>query len=212
MLIMMAIGVPMYVCSTASIPIALGFMHLGTSPGAALVFLIAGPATNIATLAVMWRVLGKRSTVIYLATIVVTALLAGLLLDWLAVQAPKGVHAVHDHQHAVGWLGHTTSCALLVVLAASIFVRRLGNTSDIAKGRYGTTTESAQLLVVDISGMTCSHCAVAATDAIRETPGVRDVAVDLSTGQAMVRGEDIECDALTQAIEWIGFRASVVSK
>lgn len=81
--IMLAIGLPLYSCSTSSIPIALGFMKMGVTPGAALVFLIAGPATNAATITVVWKVLGKRSTIIYLLTVLIGAIVSGLAFDFL---------------------------------------------------------------------------------------------------------------------------------
>jgi len=81
MLIMLVVGIPLYICATASTPIAAALILKGVSPGAALVFLIAGPATNITSLTVLTGVLGKRATAIYLATIAVMAVLFGLAVD-----------------------------------------------------------------------------------------------------------------------------------
>jgi uncharacterized membrane protein YraQ (UPF0718 family) len=81
MLVMLAVGIPLYICATASTPIAAALILKGISPGAALVFLLAGPATNIASLTVMLGILGRRATAIYLATIAVAAVLFGLVLD-----------------------------------------------------------------------------------------------------------------------------------
>lgn len=83
MLVMMVIGIPMYVCATASTPIAAGLMLAGISPGAALVFLMAGPATNIATLGIIGKALGKRAMAGYLAGVMGVALAAGLGTDFL---------------------------------------------------------------------------------------------------------------------------------
>jgi len=81
MLLMLAVGIPLYICATASTPIAAALILKGVSPGAALVFLLAGPATNITSLTVLVGVLGKRATAIYLAAIAVVAVAAGLLVD-----------------------------------------------------------------------------------------------------------------------------------
>jgi uncharacterized membrane protein YraQ (UPF0718 family) len=81
MLLMLAVGIPLYICATASTPIAAALILKGVSPGAALVFLLAGPATNIASLTVLTGVLGKRAAAIYLASIAVCAVTFGLVLD-----------------------------------------------------------------------------------------------------------------------------------
>jgi uncharacterized protein len=81
MLLMLAVGIPMYICATASTPIAAALILNGASPGAALVFLLAGPATNITSLTVLVGVLGKRATVIYLTTIAFCTICFGLLVD-----------------------------------------------------------------------------------------------------------------------------------
>ena len=81
MLLMLAVGIPLYICATASTPIAAALILKGVSPGAALVFLLAGPATNIASLTVLTGVLGKRAAAIYLASIAVCAVTFGLMLD-----------------------------------------------------------------------------------------------------------------------------------
>lgn len=83
MLVMMAIGIPMYVCATASTPIAAAFALKGISPGAALVFLLAGPATNVATITVVARMLGKRAAFIYVTTIGIVTLAIGVLVNYL---------------------------------------------------------------------------------------------------------------------------------
>ncbi len=81
MLIMLIIGIPLYICATASTPIAAAFIMKGMSPGTALVFLLAGPATNITSLSVIIGLLGKRASIIYLAVIAVVSVICGLALD-----------------------------------------------------------------------------------------------------------------------------------
>jgi uncharacterized membrane protein YraQ (UPF0718 family) len=91
MLLMLAIGIPLYICATASTPIAAALILKGVSPGAALVFLLVGPATNVASLTVVTGILGKRATAIYLSTIAVSAVIFGLVVD--QVYAGLGISA-----------------------------------------------------------------------------------------------------------------------
>ncbi len=81
--LMLVIGIPIYICASASTPIAAALVLKGLSPGAALVFLLAGPATNIGSLAIIGRFLGRRVTVIYLATLAVLSLVLGAALDFI---------------------------------------------------------------------------------------------------------------------------------
>lgn len=91
MLIMLVAGIPLYICATASTPIAAALILKGVSPGAALVFLIAGPATNITSMTVLLGLLGKRATTIYLVTIALLAVLFGLAVD--QIYALSGISA-----------------------------------------------------------------------------------------------------------------------
>ncbi len=95
LLIMLVVGIPIYICATASTPIAAALILKGVSPGAALVFLLAGPATNITALSTIMGILGKRATAIYLFTLSLCALLCGLALDyiyiWLNISAQATV-------------------------------------------------------------------------------------------------------------------------
>ena len=91
MLIMLAAGIPLYICATASTPIAAALILKGVSPGAALVFLLVGPATNITSLTVLLGILGKRATAIYLTAIALSAVIFGLILD--QVYAILGISA-----------------------------------------------------------------------------------------------------------------------
>lgn len=83
MLVMLLVGIPLYICATASTPLAASLVAKGMSPGTAFVFLLAGPATNAATITMVARFLGKRSAVLYVGVISLCALGAGILLDWL---------------------------------------------------------------------------------------------------------------------------------
>lgn len=83
MLVMLVVGIPLYICATASTPLAASLVAKGMSPGTAFVFLLAGPATNAATITMVVRFLGKRSAALYLGVISLCALGAGVLLDWL---------------------------------------------------------------------------------------------------------------------------------
>lgn len=83
MLVMVVVGLPMYICATASTPVAAGLLFAGISPGAALVFMLTGPATNIATMGVIREQLGTRSLLAYLAGVIGTAVVCGLVLNQL---------------------------------------------------------------------------------------------------------------------------------
>jgi uncharacterized membrane protein YraQ (UPF0718 family) len=119
MLIMLVIGIPMYVCATASTPIAAGLMLAGVSPGTAMVFLMAGPATNISTLGIIGKELGRRSLIAYLTGVGVITLLTGFIVDYLVKLWSIDVTAQISHSQelvpaVVAW------ASLLVLLAVSI--------------------------------------------------------------------------------------------
>ena len=118
MLVMMAFGIPMYVCATASIPIAAALMMKGLTPGAALVFLMTGPATNAATFATIWKIMGRATALIYLVTIAGCSLLSGILLDYI-VAGIKSETVGHYH----GWMLPTPvkNISAVVLLAVLVF-------------------------------------------------------------------------------------------
>ncbi len=124
MLAMLVVGLPLYICATSSTPLVYTLVAAGLSPGAALVLLLAGPATNFATMAWAIRDLGVKATVIYLASIAGVALGAGLLLDALALDVIRAAvaetHAAHDHgavSIAAGVGGAVLAALLLGALA-----------------------------------------------------------------------------------------------
>jgi hypothetical protein len=126
MLVMMLAGVPMYICATASTPVAAGLMMAGMSPGVALVFLLTGPATNISTLGVIGRELGQRSMWLYLFAVGATAIISGLLLDAVVslwqIDITTQLHAAHDSFPAlISW----ASLLLLIALVLRKFPGKL---------------------------------------------------------------------------------------
>jgi hypothetical protein len=122
-LVLMAAGIPLYVCATASVPIAAGLIRLGASPGAALAFLIVGAATNPAAVTTVWKVLGRRTTVLYLVTVGLSAVLCGLTLDalqnWIVVWVPQvaGCTAAACAAHTVEHFGFWSNFCGVVLLA-----------------------------------------------------------------------------------------------
>ena len=121
-LAMMLLGIPVYVCATASVPVAAALIMKGVSPGAALAFLMTGPATNAAGIATVWKIMGRRTAFVYLATVAATALASGLILDYIFKFTATGV------QKSMGWMlpeqvKVASAAALLLILGVAFFRR-----------------------------------------------------------------------------------------
>jgi len=126
MLVMVLISIPMYICATASTPIAAGLLLAGVSPGAVLVFMLAGPATNIATLGVVTKELGKRALFGYLGGVLGVALVSGILVNYLVATFGFEVMPQIGEQHnllpsAVVY----TSGVVLAILMLKVLLEKL---------------------------------------------------------------------------------------
>ena len=216
MLAAMAIGIPLYVCATASTPIALGLIHAGLSPGAALVFLISGPATNSAALTTLWKVLGRRTAIIYLLTVAVASLATGLAVDGLIAagalpesalvpaatsMAAHGAHAHHMGGGAVSWFETASAIVLLVVLINALRPKRLTNGEEVM------AHEDERVLELKIDGMRCNGCVTSVQRAFSEVSGVTDAEVRLDEGRALIRGSGFSVQELVDAVVSLGFEA-----
>ncbi len=122
MLVMMAVGIPLYVCASASVPVAAAMILKGLSPGAALVFLMTGPATNAAGLLTIWNTLGRRVALLYLLTVAGCALAGGILLDALIFRVDVNA-AAHVHNMGPGPLHHISALVLLGLLGYAFWRR-----------------------------------------------------------------------------------------
>jgi uncharacterized membrane protein YraQ (UPF0718 family) len=123
MLIMLCIGIPLYVCSSASVPIALAFIKAGISPGAALVFLITGPATNAATLTTLWQIIGRKQLGVFLVSLALCALAAGFLMNFFSPQLGIA-EQVCQTDHLPGGKDVAWAVLLIAVLAKGLLPER----------------------------------------------------------------------------------------
>lgn len=196
MLAMLALGLPMYVCATGSVPIAAALIAKGVSPGAALVFLMTGPATNAAAITTMWRVLGRKSSFAYLAVVAITALASGFALDALFQHTPLSYHAM-THAMKQGFLGHVSAIVLIGVLAWALFL------SKYRGGQSMSQNPSESSLYV--KGMSCSRCADHVKEAVAAVQGVSDVHVNHQSGQLTFQGQDVDLEAVRKAIADAGY-------
>jgi uncharacterized membrane protein YraQ (UPF0718 family) len=137
MLLMILLGIPLYVCATASVPIAAALIDKGVSPGAALVFLMTGPATNSAAIIAVWKMLGGRSAAAYLLSIVISSLVCGYLLDFiislagLTGQTPvTPLCAEHGSPGAVDVVSGVILAALILLCLARNIKSRLKPSED----------------------------------------------------------------------------------
>ncbi|MBN1883582.1 MAG: SO_0444 family Cu/Zn efflux transporter [Deltaproteobacteria bacterium] len=132
MLIMLAMGIPVYICATASTPLAAALVLSGVSPGAALVFLLAGPATNVASLSVVAGNLGRRAVVIYVTTISVVAVVMGLFTDYLytTLGVTPRAYAGDSAEFIPEAVKGVLAAAMIILLAVGIYRKLVSKRSS----------------------------------------------------------------------------------
>jgi len=132
LLIMLGVGIPIYICASASTPVAAALVLKGLSPGAALVFLLAGPATNAATLTVVARYFGKQATMVYLASIAICSLVFGWLTNrlysWLELDIVMWANGLTDVSDSL-FMQVSAVVVLFFILLNPLF-QKLKDTSD----------------------------------------------------------------------------------
>ena len=196
MLIVLCIAAPMYICATGSIPVALSFMLKGMSPGAALVLLMAGPATNVMSIVVIGRVFGRRSLLLYLLSIVAGAIGFGLIIDYMlplewftAHLAPVGDCACCDVcgacEEGAGVFSVICSVAFVSMLAWSFVRLRI----DSLRNKKNHNKTDMMKKEFKVKGMMCNHCKANVETNLAKVPGVISVRVDLASGIAYVEGD-----------------------
>jgi hypothetical protein len=201
---MLLFGIPLYVCSTASIPIAASLIIKGISPGAALVFLITGPATNIATVTIMSKVLGKKAVVIYLLTVAAGAIIAGYLLNLIGISIPM-VELIRSGGEMKITLLQKISCIILLSLIALTMLQRF-----IKRTGLGASESSADL-EIQVEGMTCEHCAATLKRAISKIDGILKLDIDHTTGMVKIDAETPELlyPLIEKAVNDAGYSCSL---
>ena len=201
MVVALVVGLPMYVCATASVPIAASLVTAGLSPGAALVFLMAGPATNVATIGAVYRTLGARNLAIYLTVIVLGSIGAGLLFDGLLMGVSTTNLDHHEHQT---WWGQASAIVLTGLLG--YFALRDARQAYARWTISGATQRPTTILNVD--GMSCGGCVRKLETKLGLLQGVEGVEVTLDPGSARVIG-DVGSQVLLKAVSEAGFEGSL---
>ena len=208
MLIVLLFAMPMYLCATGSIPIAVALMMKGLSPGTALVLLMAGPAVNAASMMVAGKVLGRRTLLLYLASIIGGAMAFGLAVDYLLPREwfTSSIDALHAGAvHGQGWFNVVCSVVLAVLLVNAL-VRRFRGGEKECECETGCCEVRERVYYID--GLRCNHCRANAEKAITSLVGMESAEVDLPTGRAVVRGTVSE-EQVRTAVETLGFKLRI---
>ena len=206
MLLVLAFAVPMYLCATGSIPIAVTLILKGLSPGTALVLLMAGPAVNVASMLVISKVMGKKTLALYLLSIVSGAIFFGLGIDYLLPREwfATPLAYIHDcHEHGMSWFNLSCLVVLLLLLANAFILRYR---KPQACGCHGGCAchDEEKVWTVTVKGMSCNHCKANVEKAILKVEGVGRVDINLSDGQTVIYGT-FDKDNVRKSVEAIGF-------
>lgn len=194
MIAVVVVAIPMYVCATGSIPIAAALMMKGLTPGAALVFLMAGPAVSFASMVVVKKVMGTKTMLLYICSIVFGAISFGLLIDygmpsdWFSI-----VSMTHNCHHEV--------LPLWKLLSAIIFIALLLNALLL---KYKPKQIQKMGHIYSVKGMSCNHCKSSVETNLAKLDGVKSVTADLATGNVTMEGV-VSDEQVRKTVEDLGF-------
>jgi len=195
MILMAVLSIPMYICATASVPIAAGLISSGIEPGAAFVFLMAGPATNIATISVIINTLGKKIVYIYLSTIFSCSIIFGALINKFIIINLNSMNHQMNHNN---WLNILSGLLLLAVCIYAI------SNKFFIKDVIENLENKADLSFI-VKGMTCNHCKETVTEAINTCDGIQDVTINLESGQTFIFGNNLNKQHIITSINNVGY-------
>lgn len=203
MLVILLVAVPMYICSTGSIPVAAALMMKGLSPGAALVMLMAGPAVNIASILVVRKSMGRRFTWIYLLTIVGFSIFFGLMVNAIGIGAEimtdcGEVHGTCCPSETATPNLFRTLCSVLLVLFIIIAL------SMKFFSKFKKNEATADTVVYAVEGMHCNHCKAACEQSVGKLKGVASCEATPVANTLVVTGTASESD-IRKAVEQAGF-------
>lgn len=219
-LFVLLFSLPMYLCATGSIPIAVALMWKGLTPGAALVLLMAGPASNAASILVVGKVLGRRTMWLYLLSITCGAVLFGLAVDtllpteWFVPRVGSAMSSCHHVSHGIHFTD-LSAVVMTVLLCRALLPKlwadmcRLAENGKMASEPTGTSnapTEASSdaLYTYKVEGMHCNHCAASVRQAAESVSGVTSAEVSLEDSLVRIRGSHNETELLT-AVRALGF-------
>jgi len=198
-LLVLLVSLPLYVCATASVPIAAALVSNGMPVGAALVFLMAGPATNVATIGAIYRGFGRSQLALYLGILIVGSLGFGLLFD-LGISNLSVEQHVHQEAHRTWWA--IASAILLTVLISRLAIQDL---LRFLRSRFGGG--SGPTIDVDVDGLSCGACERKVEKALLALDGVSSASVTRSPDRARIVGTASR-EAIERAITDAGYQIS----
>ena len=185
MLVIALASIPVYVCATASVPVAMILISKGLDPGAAFVYLMAGPATNAATISVIMNSLGKKMIYIYISVIFISSIFFGTLINFFANQGYFQFPTLESAGHSHNWLWtffSDISVLLMILITLYSIINQIIKPSN---NGAAVNQETADLSII-VKGMTCNHCKETATEAIQNCDGIEKVVIDLKTGNTLI--------------------------
>ncbi|WP_294985045.1 SO_0444 family Cu/Zn efflux transporter [uncultured Fibrobacter sp.] len=221
MVVVLVLAMPMYTCATGSIPLALALVEKGITPGAALVLLMAGPATSIASMLVVGKAFGKRTLAAYLTSIALGALFFGFVIDtffmdsFLASMLPHASAECHGHG-ALGVFDYICAVLFAVLIIYAKFAHKGCGGHDEHHHHEGECHcnghhhehEEPVVVTYRVLGMSCSHCKACVEKATLRLDGVLSAEADVANKELRVQwhgDDDVDETALKNAVEEAGF-------
>jgi hypothetical protein len=207
MLIILVASIPLYVCATSSVPIAAVLLLKGISPGALLVFLMAGPATNAAAITVIGQNMGKKTVAIYLSVLIAGSLLFGLLIDYLLpgnwfmplLETMNG----HEHSLLPLWLNYLSVAFLTFMLIYNYYIRIKHNIMN--KKSKSEFSVDIPALKINVEGMTCQHCKRKVEEGLLNMEGVSGAIANPDTNTVEIFGQDLKLQSIQKTVEELGY-------
>ncbi len=210
MLVILIISIPLYICATGSIPLAAILILKGISPGAALVLLMAGPATNAATITMIGKVLGKKSLFAYLGSIIVGALTFGLIIDYVLptdwFTQITNQHIGHEHTGNLSWWQISSGIVLAGLIINGIIQKKLSIKKDSNNTQINYTTMDVHTIKVE--GMTCNHCKANVENNLEKLSFIDSAKVNLADKTVTLEGDNIKLDEAKDLINSLGYKVS----
>ncbi|WP_306741020.1 SO_0444 family Cu/Zn efflux transporter [Marinifilum sp. D714] len=209
MFVILIASIPLYICATSSVPVAAVLMMKGLSPGAALVFLMAGPATNAATITVLNKVLGKKTMWAYLISIISGAIVFGLLIDnflpreWFTFGGLHHHMSGHEgHWELPNWLKWGSSISLSLLILNGYIQKYISSKKEIKSIEQEIQKEEK---LVSVYGMSCNHCKNSVEKHIGALQNIEVAEVNLEQKILRMVGTSINLSHIKKEIESLGF-------